>query len=196
MSTAPEPRSGDRMMFPEVREVLGAPSVGPLPAGPFDVIYADPPWRYSSATTTPSRAIEAQYPTMALPDICDLPVARCAAKNAILFLWATNPLLPECMTVLPAWGFTYKTSMVWVKDRIGLGHWVRGQHEPLLIATRGKPALPKSKPSSVIEAPRGLHSAKPEAARRRVETMFPDARRLEMFARERIVGWDAWGYDA
>jgi N6-adenosine-specific RNA methylase IME4 len=96
-----------------VRYVPAEP--GPLPTGPYDVVYADPPWRYAAATTTPTRRIEEQYPTMALEDICALPVKSLAAASAVLFLWATAPLLPDCLTVIPAWGFAYKTCMVWDK---------------------------------------------------------------------------------
>jgi N6-adenosine-specific RNA methylase IME4 len=170
---------------------------GPLPTGPYDVIYADPPWRYASATTTPTRRIEEQYPTMALEDIRALKVEALAGPDAVLFLWATAPLLPDCLTVIEAWGFAYKTCMVWDKERMGLGHWVRVQHELLLIATCGKPSLPAVKDTrSVIREPRGLHSRKPDRARRDIEAMFPAARRIELFARMRTPGWEAWGNEA
>jgi len=103
----------------------------------FPVIYADPPWRYEDSTTSPNRFIENQYPTMDLDEICAMPVASWAAKDAILFLWGTSPKLEEALQVMRAWGYEYRTSLVWIKDKIGMGHWVRQQHELLLIGRRG-----------------------------------------------------------
>lgn len=166
-----------------------------LPAGPFDVIYADPPWRYEGATITPNRRIENHYPTMDLEAICALPVRDIAAKDAVLYLWAPAAKLAEAMEVIDAWGFTFRTHAVWVKPSIGPGHWVRAQHEDLLIARRGKmrtPA-PATRPSSVFEAPRKRHSAKPEIVYVDLERMYPDARRIELFARQHRPGWRAWG---
>lgn len=186
-------------LFHDEADVVGPAKAGALPVGPYDVVYADPPWRYSTATTTPDRRIEEQYPTMALDDIRALPIGTVAADDSVLFLWATAPLLPDCLSVVDAWGFSYKTCMVWDKERMGLGHWVRVQHELLFIATRGKPSLPRAKDGgpmtirSVIREPREHHSRKPRQARRAIETMFPDARRLELFTRLRVAGWDGWG---
>jgi hypothetical protein len=112
-------------------------AVAELPAGVYNVIYADPPWRFGDGTTDPSRAIENQYPTLALDEIKAVPVASKAAKDCILFLWSTAPLLAESLEVVTAWGFMYKSCAVWDKERIGMGHYFRIQHEHLLVATRG-----------------------------------------------------------
>jgi hypothetical protein len=85
----------------------------------YPVIYADPPWEYDRGSTTPNRQIENQYPTMSLDQVCALPVPKLATDNAILFMWATNPLLPEALQVLKAWGFTYKSNFSWDKERTG-----------------------------------------------------------------------------
>jgi len=129
--------------------------------GPFPVIYADPPWRYEFAEDR-GRQIENHYPTMPLDEIKALKVP--AADDAVLFLWVTSPKLPEGLEVLAAWGFQYVTCMVWVKDRIGMGYYARQQHELLLIGKRGNLPVPdpEDRPSSVITAPRGQHSAKPD----------------------------------
>jgi N6-adenosine-specific RNA methylase IME4 len=171
-------------------------------ASPVPIILADPPWRYSDdpyGRTT--WAIEAKYPTMPTDDICALPVSRKARKDAILFLWATSPKLPDAMRVIEAWGFSYVTCMVCVKDKWGLGSYVRQQHELLLIAKRGKGLpLPKGKnrPSSVVSAKRRAHSAKPFIVHRLIEQMYPeyDNQRLEMFARKKRKGWLRWGNQA
>jgi N6-adenosine-specific RNA methylase IME4 len=165
------------------------------PAGTYDLVYADPPWRYDApgGDTPELRAVERHYPTMTLEEIKALPVP--AAPDAACFLWVTNPLLREALEVLEAWDFTYRTNLVWVKDRIGMGYWVRGQHELLLIGRRGNIATPAEslRPPSVLHAPRLEHSAKPEAVYGLLESMYPTATRIELFARSQRPGWDTWG---
>jgi N6-adenosine-specific RNA methylase IME4 len=160
----------------------------------YAVILADPPWRYEHVKTK-SRTIENHYPTMTLADICALPVAGLAAPDAVLFLWATCPKLAEAMEVMRAWDFTYRTKMEWVKPQIGMGYWVRAMSEPLLIGVRGKmrPPLPARRPGAVIHAPRLKHSAKPPEMHERLERLYPEARRVELFARAPREGWDVWG---
>ena len=160
--------------------------------GKFDIIYADPPWEYDFSVSD-SRAIESHYPTMKLDEICKLKIP--AAENAVLFLWVPQPKLREGLKVIDAWGFEYKTGMVWIKDKIGMGYYVRGKHELLLIATKGKPELPlpKNRPESVIEAPRTNHSEKPKIIYDIIEKMYPNKRYLELFARSQHDGWVAWG---
>jgi N6-adenosine-specific RNA methylase IME4 len=165
------------------------------PAGSYDLIYADPPWRYEApgGETPELRAVERHYPTMTVEEISALPVP--AAPDAACFLWATNPLLREALEVLDSWGFTYRTNLAWVKDRIGMGYWVRGQHELLLIGRRGNtgPPVESLRPPSVLHAPRLAHSAKPDAIYGLLEAMFPSATRIELFARVKRPGWDTWG---
>ena len=103
------------------------------------------------------------------------------------------------MKVIEAWGFTYRTNMVWVKDKIGMGYHVRNKHELLLIAKRGELAVPNvaDRPDSVVEAPRGKHSEKPEVFYEIIERMYPDYPRLELFLRgEAREGWHGWGNEA
>jgi N6-adenosine-specific RNA methylase IME4 len=165
-----------------------------LPAGLFDVLYVDPPWRYEHPVTERD-SIEAHYPTLALEEICALPIADIAADDAVLFLWTTNPKLAEAIKVIEAWGFDYRTNLTWVKDWIGMGYWLRQRHELLLIAKRGEPPVPaeEDRPDSVLEAPRRAHSEKPEQVYELIEAMYPNARRVELFAREVREGWTSWG---
>lgn len=165
--------------------------------GRFPVLYVDPPWRYEHVETE-SRAIENQYPTMALDEICALPVGEIATRDAVLFIWATSPKLAEAIKVIDAWGFTYRTCMVWVKDKIGMGYYVRQKHELLLIGTRGSPPVPpeKARCSSVVEEPRGAHSVKPPIFYDLIERMYPELKRVELFARKARAGWAAWGNEA
>jgi N6-adenosine-specific RNA methylase IME4 len=166
----------------------------------FPVVCADPAWRFQNygEPTGLHGAAADHYPTMATADICAIPVGDMATPDAVLFLWSTNPHLPDALQVIEAWGFEYKTNIVWVKDKAGLGFIVRGQHEVLLIATRGDfPApLPAVRPPSVITAPRREHSRKPDEAYEVIERMYPDLPKIELFARGAREGWEAWGNQA
>ena len=142
------------------------------------------------------RAAENHYPTMTLDDIKALPVPAISAKDCVLFLWATVPMLPQALDALSTWGFAYQSHFVWIKPHIGTGFWVRNKHELLLIGTKGHvPApAPGEQYPSAITAPLGEHSAKPFVFREMIEDMFPTLPRLEMFARgEAVSGWDHWG---
>ena len=163
----------------------------PLPSGPFELIYADPPWQLGNPDGL--NAPENHYPTIALEEICALQVP--AADDCLLLLWAVNCLLPEALSVIEAWGFTYKTNLVWVKPSIGLGNWLRNRHELLLLATRGRFSLPDPdlRPDSVLEAARGRHSQKPDSVYELIERAWPQAAKLELFARQARPGWAAWG---
>ena len=170
-------------------------SAPPLPEGPFELIYADPPWQLGNPDG--ANAPENHYPTMPLQAIKDLEPP--ASDNAVLFLWAVNCLLPEALELISAWGFTYKTNLVWVKPSIGLGYWARNRHELLLFATRGHIDLPEPTdvPDSVIEAGRGHHSQKPEHAYQLIEAAYPHLGKLELFARGTPrPGWQTWGNQA
>lgn len=161
----------------------------------YGVIYADPPWRFEpySRTTGLDRAADNHYPTMMLDAIRAMQVP--AADDAVLFLWATAPMLPEALSVMQAWGFIYRSNFVWNKGRAGTGYWVRNQHEHLLVGTRGSvPApAPGEQYASIIEWPAEQHSAKPAAFAEMIEDMFPNLALLEMFARAPRLGWDVMG---
>ena len=163
-----------------------------LPTGVFEVILADPPWRYQFSETR-SREIENHYPTMDLEDIKNLNVP--SADDSVLFLWATAPKLEEALEVLNSWGFTYKTCAVWDKGKIGMGYWFRGQHELLLVGTKGSFPTPEpsARFSSIIKEPRSTHSTKPKVIYEMIEAMFPGRTYLELFGRTPRDGWEVWG---
>lgn len=164
----------------------------------YGVILADPPWRFEprSRITGMDRAADNHYATMTTDEIKALLIP--AAQDCVLFLCATAPMLPHALEVMTAWGFTYRTHVVWVKDRIGTGYWVRNQHELLLIGVRGEvPApAPGDQPVSVTFAPVTRHSSKPATFVEMIERMFPNVPRIELFARGRRLGWDVWGNEA
>ena len=161
-----------------------------IPDGKFNVIYADPPWQYDlSLRGSP----EEHYAVMDTKSICDLKVP--SAEDAVLFLWATNPKLEEALQVMKAWGFTYKTNLVWVKDKLGTGYYFRAQHELLLLGVKGKPNVPleADRPPSVLNATRRKHSQKPEEIYVLIERMYPQGNYLELFARGKRERWTMWG---
>jgi N6-adenosine-specific RNA methylase IME4 len=175
-----------------------AATTSALPVGKkrWPVILADPPWDFSAYNPlTANRHVSHHYPVMKLAEVCALPVADLAADHCVLFLWATVPCLEESFEALRAWGFKYKSGLVWDKEVPSTGYWFRGQHELLLLATRGNPPLPLTKnvPASVIRERRREHSRKPEASYAIIERMFPDLPKFELFARSRRPGWDSWG---
>ena len=178
------------------RDTVLAAQAKPLLTGEtkYHIICADPPWRYDFAATE-NRAIENQYPTMGLDEIKMLPVPEITTDDAVLYLWATAPKLPQALEVMESWGFTYKTNAVWVKDKIGMGYWWRNQHELLLVGTLGNfpPPSEDLRLSSVFFEPRTAHSMKPDAIADAIAGMFPNLTKIELFSRQPREGWAAWG---
>ena len=163
-----------------------------LPDGKYSVVYADPPWQYSNSGFDSSA--ENHYPTMPVDEICNIPIQPMTTDTTVLFLWATNPLLPDAMKVIRAWGFEYKTNIVWIKSTtIGMGWFLKSKHELLLIATKSNTPHPQMKPESCFETEKiSIHSRKPEIAYEIIESMYP-GKKIELFARISRDGWDSWG---
>ena len=162
-----------------------------LPTGKYRVLYADPPWEYSNSGFNQSAAL--QYSTMSTDEICKLPVGDLVGDLAVLFMWVTSPILPDGLRVMSAWGFDYKASMVWHKNRApGMGWWVKTKHEFLLIGAYGDVGTPVAKPESILVAPVGRHSEKPPEFRSVIESMFSGPY-IELFARKPVDGWEVWG---
>jgi N6-adenosine-specific RNA methylase IME4 len=173
----------------------------------FGVIYTDPPWRFEpySRETGMDRAADNQYPTSdveRIAQICDVTVI--AADDCVLFMWATVPLLTDALWLLNRYGFTYRSHYIWVKTRgdclaLGTGYWNRNAHEILLIGTKGKiPApVPGTQHPSVVMAPLGKHSAKPDFFAEMIEGYYPTLPKTELFRRGPArPGWVPWGNEA
>lgn len=156
-----------------------------LPTGPFQVILADPPWRYECGNNLP-------YPTMDIEEIKAMPVGEIAADDAILWLWTTNAHLRVAFDVVEAWGFEYRTLLTWVKDRMGTGEWLRGQTEHCMLAVRGKPVFLHGNHTTVLQAPRREHSRKPEEFFKLLNSTCP-GEKVELFCRQSRSGWYAYG---
>lgn len=185
-------QSAVRLLTRETRMEAIVTAQPDLPTDAFHVLYADPPWRYDFSRDKADE-IEEHYPTLDIDEICALNVPK--ADDSVLFLWGTSPKLHEALRVIDAWGFDYKTCAVWVKNWISTGYYFRQRHELLLVGTRGNLPVPaeSDRPDSVIEAPKTKHSQKPPQVYGLIERMYPDLRRVELFAREKREGWSAWG---
>jgi N6-adenosine-specific RNA methylase IME4 len=173
----------------------------------YDVILADPPWYFKNYSadnphelTNRGRGQQRHYPTMTEAEICALNVP--ANENAVLFLWACWPILPQALRVIESWGFEYKSlAWVWIKANpsgfgffTGMGYYTRANSEPCLLATRGSLPKPRNRGvQALIYSPVKEHSRKPEEQYSKIERLYPGMRFLEMFARRRRNGWDAFG---
>lgn len=173
----------------------------------FNVIMADPPWKYADARNHKSMGMaESSYSTMLTLDMVMLPVDKVAADDCMLCLWATMPKLEDALYLIKMWGFKYITcGFVWVKlnpnvpdDAFkfevndiysGLGHWVNGNAELVLFGRKGSPYRANKAIKQIVLKPRGAHSVKPALVRSRIERLFGDCTRLEMFGREQHEGW-------
>lgn len=171
----------------------------------YNVIYADPPWRFSQGINRrkdirekfgTNEELSIQYPTMSDKEIIELNVADYADDNCVLFVWTTDAHLEVAIKAINNWGFKYKTvAFTWNKKRGFMGKWTVKQCEICLLATKGTAhkLLKSFKEKSYLEENKTEHSKKPNEFRKRIERMFGDVPKLEMFARTRAEGWDAWG---
>lgn len=191
-----------RLAHMEMVAERGRPSAPGRVGRLYPVVYADPPWRFSvrSEETGREKSAENHYPTMPTEEICGLlaELGGVAARDAVLFLWATNPMLLDALRVMQAWGFTYVHHWIWDKEVAGTGYWGRDRHELLLIGRRGDVAapLPGTQPETVHRERKGPHSAKPDWFAGQIERLYPGIGKIELFARARRPGWDVWGFEA
>lgn len=188
--------SGKADTLNHARKNIAAEAVKDAPelSGKFRVIYADPPWSYGGSMNETYGTADKHYPTMSLDDLCIMPVPDITEDNAVLFLWATSPLLEDAFKVINAWGFKYKASFVWDKVKHVMGHYNSVRHELLLICTKGS-CVPENMKlfDSVYEEERTEHSKKPEFFREVIDTIYPSGKRIELFARRSVDGWDTYG---
>jgi N6-adenosine-specific RNA methylase IME4 len=187
-------KSTNRTKQPDPKSYGLVASLGELIAkgAKFPTIYADPPWEYSNKGTR--SAVEGEYKsTMTVDAICAEPVAELAADQAHLHLWTTNAFLPEAFRVIAAWGFEYKSCLVWVKPQLGIGNYWRVSHEFMLLGVRGKLGFEDHAQKSWLVADRTKHSRKPREVRDAIEKVsLPPY--LEMYGREPMPHpWTVYG---
>lgn len=179
----------------------------PLPDKKYNIIYADPPWtfsskelqKYSGKRFTP---LHKHYSLMSKKEIENLPVKNIADNDCALFLWTTDAHIPDAIELCSKWGFQYKTiAFVWEKRSkhnkliSNLGAWTLKNYELCLLATKGT-MLKHKKVNNIkqqVIAERTKHSKKPDIVRNNIEKLFGDLPRIELFARQLYVGWDSWG---
>ena len=165
----------------------------------YKILYCDPPWSYNDKGCNGN--CEKHYKTMNITDLCNLPIKNLTDNNCILFLWTTYPMLKEALMLIEAWGFKYKSiGFQWVKLNrkngkpfYGLGRWTRGNTEPCLIATKGKPSRLSKSVFQLIQEPIEGHSKKPSIVRDKIVELMGELPRIELFAREHTPGWDSLG---
>lgn len=169
----------------------------------YQIIYVDPPWSYKDKALAGNRGACCKYPVMQISDLLHLgyKIRMIADKDCCLFMWITMPKLNEVWSVINTWGFNYKTvAFTWIKKNkisdsyfMGMGRWTRANAELCLLATKGKPKRINAGISSLIISPREEHSKKPNIVRNKIIELVGDLPRIELFARQKIEGWDVWG---
>lgn len=179
-----EKRQANRKLVAETPPVESA-----IAGATYAAIVADPPWTYEHDYHDRAEPLYAQ---MSEEEIQGLPVADLAADNSVLWLWTTQTHHGTALRLLDAWGFTFRSELVWAKPRFGMGGWLRSQHETCLLATKGKPERLRADVGTVLHAPLGAHSEKPELFYELVETLTSGPW-VELFARKRRPGWAYWG---
>lgn len=170
------------------------------PAGGFSLIYADPPWSFANFSARgEAKNAKAHYGCESVEDLKQMPVELLAAKDSVLAMWATFPMLPQALDLLTAWGFAYKAGGAWGKQSstgekiaFGTGYIFRSAAELLLIGTRGKPTWGNRKTRNLWLAPIREHSRKPDQVRDDIAALVPGPR-IELFAREGKPDWVVWG---
>lgn len=158
----------------------------------YKTILADPPWDIHQKGRHNNRSAESHYQLMSLEQIKSMPVQDLAEENAHLYLWVCNGLLQEGLDVIKAWGFTYRSPLYWIKPRLGLGNYIRNASETCLFATRGRAPVKFHGQGNWMFCPQQEHSHKPEEQFAVIERLSHPPY-LELFARRRRPGWDAWG---
>jgi len=175
-----------------------------LPNKKYKTIYADPPWSYNSKKPTTAKRPTAMgisltpdyyYDTMSVEEIKSLPVKNISEKDSVLFLWATNPMIREALEVMESWGFKYITMITWYKTNSkGMGYWFRGYTEHLLFGKKGNVKSFRSKIKNIQKHNVTKHSEKPGLFRKLIEEATLNLNpKIEIFARNRVEGWDSWG---
>jgi N6-adenosine-specific RNA methylase IME4 len=172
-----------------------------FPNKKYKIIYADPPWEYRDKASAGERGSCYKYKVQDINWTKSLEVSEISDKDSVLFLWVTMPMIPEGLSVINSWGFKYKTcAFAWVKRNKkspswfwGMGHWTRSNAELCLLAIKGKPKRIAGNVHQIIDTPIEFHSKKPDCVREKIVQLMGDIPRIELFARQKVDGWDYWG---
>ena len=165
-----------------------------LPTDKYRVVYADPPWNYGNSGLDDYGHAERHYPTMSIEELGRLGVPDIVEENSVLFIWTTSPLLEDCFRVIRMWDFKYKTSFVWNKIKHNFVYYNSVRHELLLVCTKGSCRPDNSKLfNSVQSIERKANSEKPDEFREIIDTLYTKGKKIELFSRKKVEGWDVWG---
>ena len=186
----------------------------PLPNEKYEVIYADPPWDYGGKTQFDKSCIKGEnkdwkkniflsaanfkYPTVKTKVLKTMPIQDICADNCLLFMWVTSPHLAQGIELGQSWGFEYRTVVfVWDKMVHNPGQYTLSNCELCLLFKKGKIPTPRGARNvqQLVRSPRREHSRKPDEVRDNIVKMFPTQKKIELFARENVDGWDFWGLD-
>ena len=163
-----------------------------MPEGVFEVVVIDPPWNYGREYDPEGSRIANPYPEMPQADL--LKLSPPFANNCVLFLWTTHAFIWDAKQLIDVWGFEYKATLIWDKEKMGMGAWLRMQCEFCLVAIRGKPTWSNTTWRDIIKEPRRQHSRKPDTFYKLVQEVTV-GRRLDFFSREQRSGWASFGND-
>ena len=162
----------------------------------YSIIYADPPWQYKR---NGNKSAESVYDVMTLEEIKEMPIQNITEDQAHLYLWVTNPMIKEGLQVCESCGFEYKTMLTWVKTYqdgspiMGMGYYFRGCTEHIIFGVKNKKLCNNKKTKNIIFSNQRKHSQKPIEVKELILNASGDLPRIELFAREKTEGWDAWG---
>ena len=161
----------------------------------YQIIYADCPWCWKTYSDKGRKKTpDNHYQLMSIEDLMLLPVSDISDKDCILFMWVQDAHLENALKIGNAWGFTYKTvGFVWDKQNFGMGYWTRKGAEICLLFTKGHPKRLSASVRQFLSEKVREHSQKPDTIRDNIVKLMGDIPRIELFARERIMGWDCWG---
>ena len=167
----------------------------------YNIILADPPWKYGGSGGTKWNRADCYYDTLSFEELSSMAseIDRISEKDCLLFMWVVSPELKRCIEVGESWGFNYITvAFVWYKQRANAGNYTMSSCELCLLFKKKKGKIPSDRvrnPGQLqfISEPISKHSRKPACVRDRICGMFPKSKKIELFAREKIDGWDCWG---
>jgi len=166
----------------------------PLPEGQFEVIVIDPPWKYGTEYDSNTRRVASPYPEMEISELMKIKLP--SADNCVLFLWSTHKFIWEAKKIMNEWGFEYKLILVWDKEKLGMGAWLRCQCEFCLLGIKGKPQWNLTNERDIIREARREHSRKPDGFYKMIEKMLPNAKKIDIFGREKRGGWEIYGNES
>jgi N6-adenosine-specific RNA methylase IME4 len=172
----------------------------------YQVIYCDPPWDYKGQTQHAGKASSdtgsaiKHYPTMKLKELKELKpmIDELADKDCVMFMWSSSPHLDQAIELMKSWGFTWATvAFVWDKQKVNPGFYTMSQCELCLLGKKKGGKIPQPRGArnvrQLVPSLRGRHSEKPNEVRLRIEKMFPEQNKIELFARQKSEGWSSWG---